>query len=70
MAQITLIWTLFETGSLSVRSGDVLSQYIYLCTHRNSTVGYVQGVTGVAQVTISLYTIPGLSTWLYTFWNV
>ena len=28
----------------------MLSAYIYLCTGRNSTVGYVQGVTGIAQV--------------------
>lgn len=49
-SQIALIWSLFETGSASVRSGAVLSAYIYLCTNRNSTVGYVQGVTGIAQV--------------------
>ena len=48
--QIALIWSLFETGSASVRSEAVLSAYIYLCTARNSTVGYVQGVTGIAQV--------------------
>ena len=49
-AQVALVWSLFETGSASVRSGAVLSAYIYLCTDRNSTVGYVQGITGVAQV--------------------
>lgn len=49
-AQIALLWTLFETGSSSVRSGAILSQYIYLCTHSNSTVGFVQGITGIAQV--------------------
>ena len=48
--QIALIWTLFETGSASVRSGAILSAYIYLCTGSNSTVGYVQGITGIAQV--------------------
>ncbi len=48
--QLVLMWTLFETGSASVRSGAILSAYIYLCTGSNSTVGYVQGVTGIAQV--------------------
>ena len=48
--QIALVWTLFETGSASVRSGAILSAYIYLCTGSNSTVGYVQGITGIAQV--------------------
>ena len=48
--QLVLIWTLFETGSASVRSGAILSAYIYLCTGSNSAVGYVQGVTGIAQV--------------------
>ncbi len=44
--QLVLMWTLFETGSASVRSGAILSAYIYLCTGSNSTVGYVQGVKG------------------------
>ena len=48
--QIALVWSVFETGSASVRSGAVLSAYIYLCTNRNSTVGYVQGITGISQV--------------------
>lgn len=48
--QIALVWSLSETGSASVRSEAVLSAYIYLCTSRNSTVGYVQGITGIAQV--------------------
>lgn len=52
--KIALIWTLFETGSASVRSGAVLSQYIYLCSGSNSTVGYVQGITGIAQMVAAL----------------
>lgn len=58
--QIALVWSLFETGSASVRSGAVLSAYIYLCTNRNSTVGYVQGVTGIAQVKIPPH-LPALA---------
>ncbi|KAL0048731.1 hypothetical protein WJX82_009744 [Trebouxia sp. C0006] len=52
--KLALIWTLFETGSASVRSGAILSAYIYLCTGSNSTVGYVQGITGIAQMVAAL----------------
>ena len=52
-SQVALVWSLFETGSASVRSGAVLSAYIYLCTNSNGTVGYVQGVTGIAQVEVA-----------------
>ncbi|KAL3153180.1 hypothetical protein ABBQ38_011931 [Trebouxia sp. C0009 RCD-2024] len=52
--KVALVWSVFETGSASVRSGAVLSAYIYLCTNRNSTVGYVQGITGIAQMLAAL----------------
>ena len=39
-----------ETGSQSIRSGDILSAYVYLYRGSNSEVGYIQGVNGVMQV--------------------
>ena len=51
MLQLGLFWTVVETASMSIRSGDVLSAYIYLLTGTNSDVGFVQGVNGGMQVT-------------------
>lgn len=48
--QLSLWWTLLETGSQSIRSGDILSAYAFLSTGSNVEVGYIQGVNGVMQV--------------------
>lgn len=47
--QLGLSFTFFETASASIRSGEILSAYIYLITKSNSFVGYVQGVNGILQ---------------------
>ena len=47
--RLGLLYTVFEFASQSVRSGDVLSGYLFLVTDRNSTVGFIQGVNGVLQ---------------------
>ena len=38
-----------ETASQSVRSGDILSGYLFLLSNSTSTVGYIQGINGVLQ---------------------
>ncbi|KAK9864374.1 hypothetical protein WJX84_002708 [Apatococcus fuscideae] len=48
--QLGLSFTFFETASASIRSGEILSAYIYLITKSNSFVGYVQGVNGILQL--------------------
>jgi hypothetical protein len=48
--QLALWWSFFEFASASVRSGDILSGYIYLSTGSNSVIGFVQGINGVVQV--------------------
>ena len=47
--RLGLLYTVFEFASQSVRSGDVLSGYLFLVTDKNSTVGFIQGVNGVLQ---------------------
>lgn len=53
--QLVLIWTWVETASSSIRSGDVLSAYIYLRSGSNAQVGYIQGVNGAMQVLHSMH---------------
>jgi len=48
--QLGLAWTALELASVSVRSGDCLSAFVYLVKGSNSWVGYVQGINGVMQV--------------------
>jgi MFS family permease len=52
--RLTLWWTWVETASSSIRSGDVLSAFIYLRTGDNSTVGYIQGVNGAMQLLLAV----------------
>ena len=53
-AQAALAWSLFENVSASLRSGDVMSAYLYLLTGSNSVVGLVQGLSGVLQLVVAL----------------
>lgn len=52
--RLTLWWTWVETASSSIRSGDVLSAFIYLRTGDNSVVGYIQGVNGAMQLLLAV----------------
>lgn len=47
---MTLWWTLLETASSSLRSGDILSAYLHLQTGSYTTVGYAQGIIGASQL--------------------
>lgn len=49
LPQLALHWSLWENFSASIRSGDVLSAYLYLLTGDNAVVGYVQGANGILQ---------------------
>lgn len=53
-AQLGLAWTALELASVSVRSGDCLSAFVYLVKGSNSWVGYVQGINGIMQVHTSI----------------
>ena len=48
--QLGLTWTALELASVSVRSGDCLSAFVYLVKGSNSWIGYVQGINGIMQV--------------------
>ncbi|KAK9790334.1 hypothetical protein WJX73_002596 [Symbiochloris irregularis] len=48
--KLGLIWTTLETASMSCRSGDVLSGFLFLKTKENSIVGFIQGVNGLMQL--------------------
>ncbi|GAB4814040.1 hypothetical protein N2152v2_001086 [Parachlorella kessleri] len=52
--KLSLLFSLFEEFSGSVRSGDVMSAYLYLITKDNSIVGYTQGLSGIAQLMAAL----------------
>ena len=55
--QLGLAWTALELASVSVRSGDCLSAFVYLVKGSNSWVGYVQGINGIMQVRTATETI-------------
>lgn len=40
--RVSLVWSLLENVSASMRSGDVMSAYLYLLTKSNAAVGVVQ----------------------------
>ncbi|GAB4822716.1 hypothetical protein N2152v2_009762 [Parachlorella kessleri] len=52
--KLSLVFSLFENFSSSVRSGDIMSAYLYLITKDNSVVGYTQGLNGIAQLVAAL----------------
>jgi hypothetical protein len=48
--KLSLVWTALENVSGSLRSGDILSIYLYLLSGSNLVVGVVQGINGIMQV--------------------
>lgn len=51
--KLGLAWTVAETASASIRSGDVLSAYLFLLSGNNRDVGFVQGVNGSMQLLVA-----------------